>query len=505
MVKTRVSEIITVDEIKTWDENTVVTIGAGTGAGKSYFIKNILYAFAKANNKKILMLIHRSNCVNQFQREIEKDKKTDVIDIKTYQHIETKIKNKKDFDFSQYQYIVSDEFHYFLSDSAFNKWSDISLNAILNQKITKIFMSATGDHTRNYIKNVKKIETTDFKLESDYSSIDNLYFYNSEETEERFMEYVIDINGKGIMFIQSAKRAYELYTKYKDNCVFNCSKSNEEYYGYVDESEIDNILVNENFEKNILITTTCMDAGVNIIDTNLNNILCNVEDVQTLIQCIGRKRIQNKHDNFDLYIRTISNCRLGGMETQLNNKIKMADFLREHSIKEFVEEFPRVYDYSNIVYDITVSDDDKCSKTINELMYFKCRIDLAMIDIIKTYGDYGYCKYVAKLFGKINEYGYYDYHVIEQEDDNAKLERQLENLVGQVFLQTKDRKTIIDLIDVKSDGHQLKKIGVLNGALEERNICCRIVEFSTSKMIDGKKKNYKSAWKIMRLEDGKIA
>ena len=56
MVKKRVSEIITTEEIKKWNKGDIITITAGTGAGKSYFIKNILYAFAKQENKKILFL-----------------------------------------------------------------------------------------------------------------------------------------------------------------------------------------------------------------------------------------------------------------------------------------------------------------------------------------------------------------------------------------------------------------------------------------------------------------
>ena len=61
MVSKRVSELITMDVIRIWSPGDVITIKAGTGAGKSYFIKNILYAFAKKNHKKILMLIHRTN------------------------------------------------------------------------------------------------------------------------------------------------------------------------------------------------------------------------------------------------------------------------------------------------------------------------------------------------------------------------------------------------------------------------------------------------------------
>ena len=89
--KRYISDIISLNDIDNWHNGETVLISAGCGAGKSYFIKNILYAKALQQNKKILMLIHRTNCVNQFQMEIEKDNKTDVIDIKTYQSVEARI------------------------------------------------------------------------------------------------------------------------------------------------------------------------------------------------------------------------------------------------------------------------------------------------------------------------------------------------------------------------------------------------------------------------------
>ena len=68
----RVSDIITETEISKWKNGDVVTISAGCGAGKSYFIKNVLYKIAKQKNQKILMLIHRTACVDQFTLEVEK-------------------------------------------------------------------------------------------------------------------------------------------------------------------------------------------------------------------------------------------------------------------------------------------------------------------------------------------------------------------------------------------------------------------------------------------------
>lgn len=493
-MKQRVTDLIKYDDIRNWKENDIISIKAGTGVGKSYFIKNQLYAFAKLNNKKILFLVHRTNCKNQFVDEIVKDRKIDIIDIRTYQAIENVIMNKGIFDLSQYQYIVCDEFHYFISDASFNITTDISLNKILQQqKAIKIFMSATGDYVKNYIKNIKKLDIINYELPITYDFIKKLTFFNSDETLENFIEECIKKNGKGIFFIQSAEKAYNLYSKYKSNCLFNCSKSNTNYYKYIDEKKISDMLKNEKFNENILITTTCLDAGVNIIDIDLKHVVCDVEDIGTLIQCIGRKRIQDEKDKIYLYVKSISNQQLGGKETQLKNKIKKADFLREHTVKEYIEEFPRSFDYNNIVYDETIDDENNCTKKINELMYFKCNCDICDIEIIKTYGKYGYNKFLANKFEIEN------YRLIEEEKNNDKLEKFLESMIGKVMLQVKDRKELIEKIDLKSNGKLLKRLTNLNGALEERNISYRIIEFPVSKMINGKQKRYPTAWKIEKL------
>ena len=105
------SDIISKEEIIKWQPGDTVLISAGTGTGKSYFIKNSLYETAKAAGDKILMLIHRINCVNQFKEEIQTDDKSDVITIDTYQKIESDTRRGKVYDLSEYKYIVSDIFH----------------------------------------------------------------------------------------------------------------------------------------------------------------------------------------------------------------------------------------------------------------------------------------------------------------------------------------------------------------------------------------------------------
>lgn len=444
----RISEVVKIDEIKKWDKGDIITIKAGTGAGKSYFIKNNLYAFAKANKKKILMLIHRTNCVDQFKAEIIEAKKTDTIDIITYQKIETLYKKNKNFDFDMYDYIVCDEFHYFVSDASFNITTDISFNAIKQTNAVKIFMSATGDYMKNYIKLRKKISTIDYDIPINYDFIQKLKFFMKDETLEKFIEEGIDkgVQGnKGIFFIQSAEKAYNLYKKYEEHCLFCCGKS-DKHYKYVDIDKIQNMLKKERFEEQFLITTTCLDAGVNIKDMDVKHVVIDNKDVGSLIQCMGRRRLENDKDKIYVYIKAINNKQLGGMETQLKDKLTKAEYLMKHTVKEFIEEYPREHDYSNIVYDDTVTEDDKGTKKINDLMYFKCNTNLIDIGFMKLRGDFGYNKYLAHEFGlQDEETGKYKYSILDEEYDIETLESYLEKIVGQ-RLYSEDQQLISDLI-----------------------------------------------------------
>ena len=50
--KVTVSDIISLSDIQKWTKGDIVIIQSRTGDGKSYFIKNALFEYAKANNKR---------------------------------------------------------------------------------------------------------------------------------------------------------------------------------------------------------------------------------------------------------------------------------------------------------------------------------------------------------------------------------------------------------------------------------------------------------------------
>src|SRR5690606_9493191 len=325
------------EEVEQWKSGDIITISAGTGAGKSYFIKNDLYEYCKQQGKKILMLIHRRNCVDQFQMELDRDGKNDVIDIMTYQKLEAQARKFINIELGKYDVIVCDESHYMLFDSRFNSYSDLSLNAILKSDSLKIFMSATGNQMKMFLNDYKGIETIDYDIPKDYSYIEHLEFF-VEDVLEEYLKEAIEKNIKAIFFIQSAEKAYELHKQFKQHSMFNCSSGNSKYYKYVDQDKVNAMLENERFDDLILITTSVMDSGVNIVDPELHNVVCDIEDIGTLIQCVGRKRLTGEDDFIHLKVKALNNKRLGGMYTKAYNELKSADVLMDKGEQAYVAE-----------------------------------------------------------------------------------------------------------------------------------------------------------------------
>lgn len=501
--KKRVSDIISSTDIDNWHNGDVVTISAGCGVGKSYFIKNILYAKAKAEHKKILMLVHRSKCSNQFKIEVEADNKEDVIDINTYQSIEYSIINGYDVSFDEYAYIVSDEFHYFVEDSGFNCYTDISFNEIIKYRYAvKIFMSATGETMMEMInKYVAKRYIHTYRIPPDYSHINSLNFFYQPNTMQELAYKFKSQGKKAIFFIQSVEAAHSLYKEFQDCSLFLCGKnsiSGKKSYKDVDEDKITKMLTDQKFEDLFLITTSCFDAGANIIDTDLHTVVIDMKNVSSLIQCLGRKRSQGADDKLDVYIKAVSNQQIGGLRSNRDKGIKRADYLKDKGTRAYVEEYSRDkgFDkvFASLIYDEPMSKRNKntCTKLVNNMIYEKYKLDISQFDeMLKI----GYVNYIANLLHFGN--GYHRYYQIYKEGDlNTYLD--LFAINGTVMLSSEDKKSFIEKMNVKHNGKLLKSRNSLNAALEEKRYNYKIEEFETSRMIDGKKKNYR-AWKIVKI------
>lgn len=486
----RVSEVIKIDDIRKWKKEDTITITAGTGQGKSYFIKNSLYLVAKEQNKKILFLIHRANCKDQFLEELIRDNKSDTVKVMTYQKVESiEMSTHSRFNFEEYDYIVCDEFHYFISDSAFNFNTDVSFDSILNAKATKIFMSATGDMVKRYINKIKKVETIDFDLDINHGrNIETLRFYTKDNTlEDIYIKECLEGTDKAIFFINSAEKAYDLYKKYP-NSLFNCSKSHN-LYQHVDIDKIKNMLIQEKFNEQILFTTTCMDAGVNICDESVKHIVIDdVLDFGTIVQCMGRKRIQSTNDKVHVYIKNINNNRLGGRKTQIQEKIELAKFFRKNDLHVYIEKYGR--GYTPMVYDVNTEE----RKKLNELAYFKCLDDMLNIDLMLNYKKNGFSKLLSKHLG-IEKY-----HYTEEQEYNQSLEAYLESLVGKKLFKD-EQIELINRINLIMDGKQLKSAESFNASFKEKGMpyIINIPPRKSYRDEYGNTKKYKTHWIVCKI------
>lgn len=490
------SERITYDDITDWKPYRPVIISAGTGAGKSYFIKNNLYDYCAEREDKILLLLHRTATIEQFNAELNAEGKSGTINIRSYQSLQQCQLYGRSDDLRYYQYIICDEFHYFVSDAAYNNATDLALKQIMEQThAIKIFMSATDTDIRQYLSDYYKCEYQEYRYPRNFDFIGELKFYYSDQCLPEIAREIITANEKAIFFLHSARDAYNFYKTVKPNALFNCSRDNR-LHRFVDESAVNKMLTERKFDASILVTTACMDSGLDIIDPLVRTILVDLPDVESLVQAIGRKRVQPDEKPITVVIRAYNNRQLGGQLTRIKKDLEMADYLKTHTTSEFVEHYPRQLDLSRITYDIPVKEGDTEYKRINPLMYRKKRNDMKRIYQMLKMGKHGYCHYIARLLEKY--YEDYGYHYSLLTEDYG-LHHYLKSLVGEVLLTKPDRKRLIETLNVRSNGKQLKGLGSLNKAMEELKLPYTIEQFETSRIIDGRKHKYKSAWRVIPI------
>lgn len=489
-----VTDLITLEDIESWNKGDIITISAGTGSGKSHFIKNKLYEYAKDKNLQILMLLNRKSSVKQFRLELEKEGKTSHIKVSTYQSLEHKLLNKYDTDIDKYDILISDEFHYFMDDSKFNYHSDMSLELLLSHNDSiRIFMSATGNNMKRYLKDQKHkgLNTLDYNIPVAFDHIASLQFFHKDRTLEELLHKAIESRKKAIFFIDSAKTAYELHKLYPKQTVFNCGSGSYENR-YVDKAKIDEVLENEMFLEQILITTAAFDSGINIKDKDMNYIVVDIRDVSSLIQCIGRKRILNSNDKLHLIIKSISNEALGGMQTKAYRRLKTAKELLEIGDKEMIKLNNRKTSYSKMIYD-DIDSEGNIIKKVNEMMYFKEISDHNRISFMfrNFKGLYVYCKYIAKLLGKSK------YVVYEEEYSKMKIDEYLKSIEGNRLFKD-EQKELVEVF--KSNNLVAKTMGIntLNGILKDCRIPYVIISKKGGKRIDGKFKSFRF-WEVVSL------
>lgn len=344
----RVSDTIG-NEYEKWGSNDIVFISAPTGSGKTYFILKIFLPYLAMQQKRILYLVNRRILKEQIEAELLSFpyENTRSITVELYQTIENRICNSTKnviagtypnssyaevHNLAQYDCVVCDECHYFLADSNYNTNTEISFKWIGDQYANKIriFLSATIDDIKRYIiednerrkhertflygfcSNLYKREPLlvrgkiwDYPAEINYDYIDVGVINKRAEiidlvtgTKAKWLIFVDNINFGIDLKKDLVKLMKECQNSKNDKSVVMISsdyESDEESL-----SEVKTIINESKLSAKILITTSVLDNGVNILDVGVRNIIVIADTKVEFIQMLGRKR--NDGEKLKLYI-----------------------------------------------------------------------------------------------------------------------------------------------------------------------------------------------------------
>lgn len=456
---TKFNDVLDEKIIKSWDGNNVILNGA-TGSGKTYFIFNNLYEFAKMNGRNILFLCNRKELFLEVFREKERLQLYNI-DVMLYQTLQEMLK-REDF-MQQYNYIVCDEFHYVLNDALFNKYTDLTYDWIINQvNSIKIFMSGTGKRIFNKLKSNQIIkEEFEYVIPYDYSYVKQLSFY---ENRGKVFDIINNIlNGtedKIIFFSNSIDFAIEVYNQFKNDSYFRCSEyTSNPIARKLNNSckeciiKYDNELIT--FDKRILITTKALDNGINIRDKHIKHIICDIFDLESLQQCLGRKRVMDSEDICNFYIRNYTKRDVGRFKGLLNSYIKPIQILKRDT-----EEYMAYYGKNREQHsDYIFYNGDELE--YNELAYWQMLCQSVDIDNIQRNG---YKKVILDILGetitKIT-----DLDNLEKMDRKNTLVMYLESILDK-RLYREQQKELINNINLTVRNKKYQAISKLNFGLQ---------------------------------------
>ncbi|MFI3173410.1 MAG: DEAD/DEAH box helicase family protein [Eubacteriales bacterium] len=329
-----------------------VTISAPTGSGKTQFILRHLVEYAYSNGVKILYLVNRKVLKKQLDNEIREMNKNliynidDVISVNTYQCIEQQLKESRrknkgveNWGFMGYDYshIIFDEVHYFYSDALFNTSTYQSYEFLIYnfRESIKIFLSATMENIidrihedRNHIiekcaeYNVNLLPNPDIEIPKNavernartpqlisykvLGNMDNVQVRIVSD-DDKLVEIAACSDSKWLIFVESKKHGNELLQSFKK--AFGADEESDDLESEVIDENNDVVFLDAKYEKleranetvtdivqkkwlnkKIVITTSVLDTGISIHDSELRHIVIMADNRETFLQMLGRKR-----------------------------------------------------------------------------------------------------------------------------------------------------------------------------------------------------------------------
>jgi len=359
MTKEYISDKLTKEVVQEFRLSEPVLTIAGTGTGKSYWIKTVVIPYYLSIGKRIIFFHNRyaQGTQNEFDvlalscdnlllvsyQKLEMAIEAEIITRQTGRP-KSNIENLLTMINSSYV-LIMDEAQYFIMDSEFNTHTQDSFDYIasmINSKVT-IWLTATPAGIYQYIKDEIIRDVKEYYFKDDYSHINTITMFSDkgftedENETDRQLNKIIKIGlikGKVFIAVDNKDLAVSIYNKYKSTSAAMfagdryqgvkslCMKKYEpvlDFYGnpivnedgeiretvigYADERMI-SMLQECKFPKDItiLVTTSVMETGFNIKDKDVKTVIIMHRDILSAKQFAGRIRGIGVEKHVDMFV-----------------------------------------------------------------------------------------------------------------------------------------------------------------------------------------------------------
>lgn len=312
-----------------WKKGDNILIDAQTGIGKSHFVFNELVSYCQRQGYLMLVLSNRKLLKWQNTKMASSE-----ITCYNYQFLEKMEDSKMLSVLSKYDIIVFDECHYFFKDSVFNMNTDKVLDyALAESNQIKIFTSSTPEP----LLYSGIVFAHEYIIPRDYKYIKQIIFFKDIND---VMKILMQEKKKSFVIVGEPSIGFIFQNNYRRKISFICSENNDFYIG-VDKNVIKRLVEKHDFAKKILMTTTVLDNGFSLKDSEIRNVAIDFSDKITIVQGVGRKRIEGK-EKITLYLQLPSYKLINSMVYKKMSSPRRSATLYYQYLKDYYKEILKV-------------------------------------------------------------------------------------------------------------------------------------------------------------------
>lgn len=241
------------------------------------------------------------------------------------------------------------------------------------------------------------------------------------------------------------------------------------------------VVMEGTFSSDLLITTSVLDAGVSFKgDPKVKNIILDIKDVTSLVQCIGRRRIK-PGEKLNIYIHNITKRELLGHLQKCNKLVEEAHYFLEAGKENYLRTYIKNGNFHSAICKL----DYKGNVSVRYLYYYKLKADINRINKILNAG--GWSKYLSALFGKARTCQAYN---------DIFLKNYLEKNEGKIYPKRSDREEIIEAVGLKDNSNRLvRNVNKINEDLINRGFPYQLLK--KDMVINGTR--CQSAWILTQI------